>query len=132
MPNAPSYLGITKVTLTPGSCPYCLRKDINVIDIGCSHSFCSKCCMNLIKITRIKKGLNLEKLESDQKPTTINPNPISVIKCAKCQQLNILNNHKIQEIHEVLEIDSHKFQAEDDRRTGANRKNCQMCPNKNP
>jgi hypothetical protein len=65
--------------------------------------------MNLIKITRIKKGLNLDKIESEHKPTTTNPNPLSVIKCAKCQQINMLSNQKIQEIHEVLEIDSHKF-----------------------
>ena len=48
--------------------------------------------MNLIKITRIKKGMNVEKLESDQKP---NNGQVSVIKCAKCQQINMLSNAKI-------------------------------------
>lgn len=43
----------------------------------------------------------------------------------------MLSNKKIQEIHEVLEIDSHKFKAEEERRTGS-RKDCQMCSNKNP
>jgi hypothetical protein len=48
-----------------GNCPYCLDKEVNVIDIGCAHSFCTKCCMNLIKITKIKKGLNFSKLEGN-------------------------------------------------------------------
>jgi hypothetical protein len=43
----------------------------------------------------------------------------------------MLSNPKIQEIHEVLEVDSHKFLAEEERRTGS-RKNCQICPTKNP
>ena len=45
-------------------CPYCLDKGVNVIDIGCTHAFCTKCCMNLIKITKIKKGLNFSKMDS--------------------------------------------------------------------
>lgn len=64
-PHNFDFKGTLNVQLKNGNCPYCLRKDINVIDIGCAHSFCSKCCMNLIKITRIKKGMNVEKLESD-------------------------------------------------------------------
>ena len=42
-----------------GECFQCYNPTRNLIKIECSlsHSFCASCVFNLIKITRIKKGL---------------------------------------------------------------------------
>jgi len=42
-----------------GNCPYCLRHRVFMVDFDCSHSFCSKCALNLVKITKIKKGFKV-------------------------------------------------------------------------
>ena len=70
-----------------GNCPYCLTPRLNIIDLDCTHQFCSKCCLNLIKITKIKKGLNYFCKTQEE-----------IIKCPKCHQINILHKDKYQEI----------------------------------
>ncbi|CDW75950.1 b-box zinc finger family protein [Stylonychia lemnae] len=39
-----------------GNCPYCLKQRVFMVDFDCGHSYCSKCALNLVKITKIKKG----------------------------------------------------------------------------
>jgi hypothetical protein len=86
-----------------GNCPYCLNTNVHVIDIGCNHSFCTKCCLNLMKISRIKKGLNIDKILGDEK---VNGQPqLGVIKCPKCQQLQMLQKDKLAEISDIYEYD---------------------------
>lgn len=70
--------------MVQGSCPYCLDKDVNVIYIGCAHLYCAKCCMNLIKITKIKKGLNFSKMEGAEAVQGQTSVSLQVIKCPKC------------------------------------------------
>ena len=77
-----------------GACPYCLNQKAIIIELECSHSFCTKCCVNLIKITKIKKGLNYFSQTGDE-----------VIKCPKCHQINILNKDKYDEIMDVREYE---------------------------
>ena len=86
-------------SLQVANCPYCLDKDVHVVDIGCSHLFCTKCCSNLVKITKIKKGLNLSKLEGAPGQS------LQVIKCPKCSLINMLSNSKMEEILSVTDYD---------------------------
>jgi hypothetical protein len=39
-----------------GSCPFCLKNRCFVIELDCMHGYCTSCCSNLMKITKIKKG----------------------------------------------------------------------------
>jgi hypothetical protein len=56
-----------------------------------------------MKISRIKKGLNIDKILGDEK---INGQPqLGVIKCPKCQQLQMLQKDKIAEISDIYEYD---------------------------
>ena len=41
------------------NCPFCLKNKTFVINQECGHQFCAKCTANLIKITKIKKGLGV-------------------------------------------------------------------------
>lgn len=42
-----------------GNCAYCLRKRIFLVALPCNHSYCAQCCISLVKVTKIKKGLVL-------------------------------------------------------------------------
>lgn len=92
--------------LQVGDCPYCLDKGVHVVDIGCSHLFCTKCCSNLVKITKIKKGLNLSKLEGSLGPGQ--SQGLQVIKCPKCSLINMLSGSKMEEILSVTDYDRAK------------------------
>lgn len=81
--------------LGQGNCPYCLTQRVLIIGLDCNHAFCTKCCVNLIKITKIKKGLTYFIKTGEE-----------IIKCPKCHQINILTREKHEEILDVREYEA--------------------------
>lgn len=110
-----------------GNCPYCLDKDVHVVDIGCSHLFCTKCCSNLVKITKIKKGLNFSKLEGSLGPGQ--SQGLQVIKCPKCSLINMLSNSKMEEILSVTDYDRAKREKHQSIKSKGEIK-CMLCTTK--
>ena len=69
-----------------------------VVELDCGHAFCSKCCGSLVKITRIKKGLNYFSKAGEQ-----------VVKCPQCHQINMLSPSKQTEIREVRDYEEQRL-----------------------
>ena len=63
------------------NCPYCLKTKCIVVPLECLHEYCTTCTINLIKITKIKKGLQY-----------FNKYGEDAIKCNQCGILNIVDD----------------------------------------
>ena len=70
------------------NCAYCLKKRVFMVSLPCQHSFCAQCSLNLIKITKIKKGLknafNVNIGDDDEEP----------LKCPKCDILHLISKEE--------------------------------------
>lgn len=56
------------------------------VPCGLNHRFCECCIYNLIKITKIKKGLYDRFVETD------------AIKCPKCNEISVLDKDFMKEL----------------------------------
>lgn len=70
-----------------GTCNYCCRPFRNLMKLECSggHEFCPDCVLNLVKITRIKKGLVDRFTQTD------------AIKCPECYEITIMTKEFMKE-----------------------------------
>lgn len=61
------------------TCPYCMQaRHLMPLGCGSKHRFCSKCLTNMIKITRVKKGL-VKRFQFED-----------AIKCPDCAEIVVL------------------------------------------
>ena len=71
-----------------GQCTYCMKTGRQLMPIPCGlqHRFCDSCLYNMIKITRIKKGLYDRFVDID------------AIKCPKCNEISTLDKVYMKEL----------------------------------
>lgn len=80
-----------------GTCSYCLKKRQFLVELPCKHAFCAKCCLSLIKVTKIQKGLGLiTNVEDDCQP----------VKCPKCNLVHMCDEDKLKTYAKVLESEA--------------------------
>lgn len=64
-----------------GNCSYCLTRRVFMVTLPCQHQFCAECCLSVIKVTQLKKGLTLfDELNDNEEP----------LKCPKCGVVHII------------------------------------------
>ena len=73
--QAPGVIDRTEAKYPSQRCSYCLAIRVFLVPIGCGHSYCSKCCLELVKITQIKQC-------PDEK----------AILCPKCLEVNHISD----------------------------------------
>ena len=93
----------TEAKFPIGNCAYCLRKRVFLVALPCAHSYCAHCCQNLIKVTKIKKGLVVFN-DTDQ---DLIPNE-EPLKCPKCNLVHLVGPSDTQTYEEVAGIDAIK------------------------
>ena len=72
-----------------GTCGYCVRQHRHLVKLECGmgHEFCCDCMINLIKITRIKKGLVDKFTHND------------AVKCPECFEITIVSKAFVKEVN---------------------------------
>ncbi len=64
-----------------GNCSYCLTRRVFLVSLPCQHSFCASCCLSIVKVTKIKKGLTFfNELSEGEEP----------LKCPKCNIVHVV------------------------------------------
>ena len=86
-----------------GNCAFCLRKRVFLVALPCAHSYCAKCCLSLVKVTRIKKGLFVFNENDTQNSSEQQP-----LKCPKCNIVHLVTEADLLKYEEVMGVDEIK------------------------
>ena len=72
-----------------------------MIALRCAHSYCAQCCLNLIKVTKIKKGLVMF---NDSDPSQM---PLEEpLKCPKCNLVHLVSEEDTKKYEYVLGVEA--------------------------
>ncbi len=86
----------TEETHPSGNCSYCLTKRVYLVSLPCQHSFCGNCCLNIVKLTKIKKGLS--HLHGQRKEEG------EPSKCPKCAIVHMVTDEDKKMYEDVLGV----------------------------
>ena len=82
-----------------GNCSYCLSRRVHLVSLPCQHSFCASCCLQIVKVSKIKKGLTVfTELQEGEEP----------LKCPKCAIVHIVTPLDKKMYEDVLGIEELK------------------------
>lgn len=90
------------------------------LQCGLVHKYCSECYMNLIKITRVKKGL-VHRFKYED-----------AIKCPQCSEIVLLSSKEVENLKHVVDCQEHrdkqrKAKESQVTKPGPGKTVCQMC-----